>query len=503
MILEAVDRVTAPARRVKAAVADMTRGTERLAAAERAGYATGVRLRAGLGQFASTVRRAGAAARSAAGRAGLAAWTKSTELAKRGTGALIGKIGGLIGGVARWGAAAGTAASGWALFDMFGTASEMEQVSVELAAVTGSMASARKELEWVRQQNLAVPVIELAQSYLALRKIGIAPTAGNLRILADEARASKRPMTDLLEVMKEAKGGDFGGLEELKIQSAVKGNIVTFTWLTKEGKRASRSVRNSADEIERAMLGIFEGRSAGASARYATTFDGMIEGIKDRWKSFMLTIAESGIFERVKNMFGRLLDWIEARAADGSLERWGQQISDWLGEAVSWVERFTEEGGWQRVGAAIQAVSAVVGVLVKGLSNAYGWYLLISKVDKAVADVNWGVQRLPAQRSEQQASPIGWGLKRFPPKRVEPQVQPGERLRRWNARPRQGASAEPVALPGFAQPRGRQASADVSGLIRLQVEAKPGTSVRTTGIEGSNARVPLRVDVGRSMVGAA
>jgi phage tail tape-measure protein len=496
LILEAIDRVSAPARRVKAAVADMTRGTKQLAAAERAGYATGLRLRAGLSQFASTVRRAGAAARSAAGRAGLAAWTKATELAKRGTGALIGKVGGLIGGMAKWGLAAGTAAGGFALFDLFSTAAKFEQYQIMLENMEGSNAAAKKSFSWVQEYAKTTPyeLADVMEAFVQLKAYGIDPMNGSLTALGDASAGMSKPLMQSVEAMADAITGEYERLKEFGIRASKQGDQVTFSW-RKNGKDLSRTVKASGAEIEGTLKAIFSDRFGGMMARQSQTFAGMISNLKDSWSAFLMLIADAGIFDLVKSKIGQLLAWVNKLAQNGQLKQWARQISDWLEKAFNWAVKFIEETDWQQVGSDIRTV----GTALLAVAKAINWIVQLGPQLKQALTLP-SLPTMPAWLSGFGGFTSGAGIQMGTAmKRGFPALAPA---RPQAPAPQFPLRAAPVTPPRFPY-RGAANDTQVGGLIRLQVEAKPGTSVRTTGIEGSNARVPLRVDIGRSMAGAA
>lgn len=486
MLLQAIDRVTGPAKRIQASVKGMTRGITELSGKTRAAAAPASRLDALNRRLVGSFAAAGRAARFAA-KAGVAAFGFAAEKAGFGVGRLIRKMGGLALGAAKWAGAGAGAAGGFALFDLFRDASKMEQFTSELSDIAGSAQKAGTEMAWLKRQVIAVPILELADAYVQLRRAGIEPTADSLRAIADQAVQLKKPIVDIVDALKEAKAGDFGGLESLKIKSAVKGQMVTFTWLDRAGKRASKSVRNSAGEIERAMLGIFDSQSAGAANRFGRTFGGMIAGLRDQWSRFQLMVADAGIFDLVKGKVSGILAKVNEWAKNGKLKAWAEKISVWLERAFTWATNFIENTNWAKVGDSIANVAKLAMAVADGLSNAYKWATLLGAVD-------------------------AWADRGFNP------PAPGAAATRPNRdRAMTGGSAV-SARPGAFGPKWPNGPATpprqfikktaandtrVGGAVRIILEAKDGTAARVASISSDNRNVPVSVQVGRTMAGAA
>lgn len=497
MILEAIDRASAPVRRVRSSMAGMQRDTQKLAAAQRAGAAAGLRLRSGLGAMASGFRRAGMAARAAAGRAGLAAWTKATELAKRGTGALIGKVGSLVGGMAKWGAAAGAAAGGFALFDLFSTTAQFEQFQIMLEGIEGSSAAAKKSLDWVRDfaQKTPYELADVMEAFIQLKAYGLDPMNGSLKAAGDAAAGMSKPIMQAVEAIADAVTGENERLKEFGITAAVAGDKVTFTY-RKAGVEISKTARKGA-EVERVLTGIFNDRFGGMMERQSSTFSGMISNLKDAWSNFLVTVGQAGIFDLVKSKLSAVLAKVNEWAKNGKLQAWAEWLSQKLEDAFNWAANFIENTDWNDVGEKIKAVAAAVGAIATALQNAYKWYQLFKGVNDGAN--NW------------------YGLGGAPAGAPAPEMSPEERRQRWKNRPRGvpgatpkerlAAPPSPWRAPPRPAPKGpfrtSANDAQVGGLIRIKLEAAPGTSARTASISSDNPRVPIRVELGRTMQGAA
>ena len=505
MLLQAIDRVTGPAKRIQASMAGIGKASKKLGGdlgvsskAYDRGYALGNKLRGGLDRLAGGFARVGRMAKLMAA-AGVNSFGAAAERAGRATGRLIKKMGGMAVNAAKWGAAGAVAFGGYALFDMFRVASDMEQVTAELAEIAGSAAKAKEEMAWLQSQQIAVPIRDLAAAYVQLRRGGIDPTSESLRRIADEAAQSKKPITDIVDALKEAKAGDFGGLISQNIKTAVKNGVVTFTWLDKEGKRASRSVKNSAKQIERAMLDIFDNKSGGASKRFASTFAGMMQSIRDQWVRFELMVANAGIFDKVKAKLQEWLDKIGVLAKDGRLKAWAEKISKFLGEMWDRAVKFIEDTDWNAVTADLKKVGEAVLAIADGILAITKYWGIFSGAVRTTARImdpmNAAGAMIQGGKGMITGDPIG-GMKKG--LGIFLDVPPGK----------PGGAPKPAGPVGtlpsnFMRPKIGMNDNRVGGAVRVIIEPRGDISARTASIKSDNARVPVIVNTGRTMAGAA
>ncbi len=496
MLLQAIDRVTGPAKRIRASMRDVGQGARKLAAdlrhpntAYKVGYVLGDRLRAGLGALVGGFRRAGLAARRYAGAAGLAAWKKGTDLAARGSLALAGKLGRMAGGAAKWAAAGATAASGFAVFDLFKTAAQFEQFQIMLENMEGSSAAAKRSLDWVKgfAQKTPYELADVMEAFVQLKAYGIDPMNGSLTAIGDAAAGMSKPVMQGVEAMADAITGEYERLKEFGIRASKSGDQVTFSW-RKNGKDLTRTVKATGSEIEKALTGIFVDRFGGMMDRQSRTFAGMISNLKDSWSNFLMMVADAGVFDLVKGKLSSILAKVNEWAKNGQLKAWAEKVSAWLKKAFNWAVKFIEETDWQGVIADLRSIGAAAKVIADAV-------LSIAR--------NWGL----VSTAMKLANPITAG--QFAMQKIYgslPQPRPAARPGATRA-PVRWPSGPAVAPQRYRLPAGPRKTAandtQVGGTIRLRVDAAPGTKVRTASVDSANRRVPIVVDLGRSMAGAA
>jgi hypothetical protein len=489
MILEAVDRMSGPAKRAYAGAKELTKGARQLARegspAARAidkVSAAASRMRGRLGTGLAKVRQL-------AGRAGL----KGLELAAKGAGwaigTLVGKALRLTAVVAQLAVGAAAIGVGSLFGGMVRIGSTFEDLELRLARVSGSAADAKRELRWLVDQKLPVPIEQLGEAFVTARKAGIDTTTASLRALVDEAIGSKKELVEVIDAVKSAKNGDFGALEPFDIQTTRKNGRVILQWLDKTGKRMTKNVRDNARDIERALVGIFGERSKGAAEDYGRTLKGMWARLTGWWQRFQLKIADAGIYDKLKEKMEAVLGWLDRKLEDGSINRWAERISAEMEKVVDWLGRITE-ADFEGFKSDLNTIATSLGSLVKDLTTIYGW---VKKIDEAWGSVDkwvdrWGVggpgwqpaPPPPPQGSFDQTKGVGASVTPRNP-RPTPRV------------PRGPATPIPQRMiPGNLRstPAAPQKVA-VGGALTIDLKAPPGWAATPARMTTANPAVPV------------
>jgi len=202
MILEAVDRFTGPAKRAQSSSKGLVGTVRRISTEARKMRADVDSGRRSVEWLERTTRRnrklaIAYAMRGAAMEASklgrkldnLVRKLRLTERAGRAAGRGLKWAGGKLLGAAKWGLAAGVAAGGFALFNLFGTAGKFEQYKVQLEGIEGSAAKAKKAMNWVQDFAEKTPfeLDQVMEAFVALKAYGLDPLNGSLLALGDGA----------------------------------------------------------------------------------------------------------------------------------------------------------------------------------------------------------------------------------------------------------------------------------------------------------------------------
>lgn len=495
-ILEMVDKASGPAKRARASMERLTGGARRMGAqvSRMAGQVNrGERSLDHFQRRAQRMRRvalgrtfqaAGDSARRM-GRGIDRAVAKLRLMERAGNGAKRGLawMGSKAFNTAKYGlaglAASGAAAGGYALWDMFSKAGKADEAEAELARFLGSAKAAKTEMEALKKGGHGVNINELLESYVALRKGGIEPTTDKIRAMADEARASKQEFRDIVDAVTSARSGGIAGLDALNISAAPSKGMMQLGYLDKEGKRVTRSIRDNADEIEAALLGIFSERSGGAAAAYGKTFNGVLERFKGHWAKFQHMVADAGIFDKVTGKFDEWATKLDGMAKDGRLQKWAERISYQLEKAWDWGVAFAERTDW---GAVATGIGAAVNVLVRIVE-------LIGQATEKYAAYQKQVQIGQLRQIER-----GWFTADDQKKAAKQ-----ERMRLEG----DGSANDRLSYRRNPKVGNAPAQAAVTGKVDLNVKVDGPGSARVRNVSTSDSGFALAVNTGRAMRSAA
>lgn len=505
MILEAIDRASRPVKRIGSSMLGLGQSARRLgrdlAAPDKAyqrGYALGNRLRGGLDRLSRGFRMAGSAAKAGAGALGLAAWTKATELAQRGTIGLAKRVGSLALGAAKWGALGAVGGVGWLLTGIVSTGAKFEQFQAQLEGTEGSVAGAKKAMSWVLDFAKKTPyeMDEVTDAFVRARQLGIDPMSGAMTSMGDAAAGNRKTLMEAVEAIADARTNQYERLKEFGITSSTKGSEITFSFVDKGGKAAFRKVKKDAVEIQKAIFEIWDAKNSGGMIRQSKTLVGLWSNIKDSLTSFQYKIAQSGWFDSLKNKAATFLETLNKWQDSGKFDVWAAKISDKLTIITdkAW-EFLSDESKWRSMGEVASNVATAFGALATAISDAVRYARLLNDLNNDISKGSGPIDRAGRMKDT-------WD--KFN----------GNYIRQNGVTSKPGAGGAPSgggggggwgsgATPRITIPRKVAANdAKVGGLIRVQVETKPGTTARVAGVS-STGGVNLQAGVGRTMSSAA
>ncbi len=518
------DRVSAPAKRITSALAGVERQAKQTDRAFNLGFATGrvIRLAASNVRLKESFAAAGRAGKHWAGKAGIGSWGDAAEKAGRGVGALTRKLGGMALTGAKWAAGGAAAAGSFALFDLFGVASKFEQYQIMLANMEGSNAAAKKSFNWVKDfaQTTPYELDDVMNSFVKLKAYGIDPMDGSLRAMGDAAAGMSKPLEAAVEAVADAMQGENERLKEFGITASVAGDQVTYTY-RKAGKELT-VVTKKGLAAKQALTGIFNDRFGGMMAKQSMTLSGMISNLKDSWSNFLMMVADAGIFDLVKGKVSGVLARVNELAKSGKLKAWAQQISDQLEKAFKWGEDFVNKTDWNAVIADLKAVGNAAVIVANAVATiAANWGRVSAAVKFATPTLQvpqmlmgFATQPKASETAKPGASPraaapvplAAWPKLPAPSVRFpfKAPVAPRPSL----AAPRVSSlQLAPPRLSGnrlaSASPSAPAAATQVGGEVRVILESRDGTRARVASVSSANRMVPIQVATGRTMAGAA
>lgn len=527
LILEAVDRMTAPARKAAGGIrsigdaanpaARSIGGMDRQITRVSANTIKWTRLAL---RSADAVDRVADRARALARAGALSVkWVglKSLELSARGASkaldvALV-KAKALAGWALRWGSVG--AAAGFALVTkgVISTGATFEQFQAQLEGTEGSAAKARSALDWVAKFAADTPyqIGEVTDAFVRARGVGINPFTGAMTSLGDAAAGSRKTLMEAVEAIADAQsGGGFERLKEFNINSSVKGDKVTFSYINRAGKEAQRTVAKSALAVQKAVLEIFDEKYAGGMLRQSRTLAGIWSNLQDKVAGFQLKIASAGFYDRLKRSLQDLLDWANKLEKDGTLDRWAKRISASLSEMVDKGVEFAKSVPWSEAADGLFAVAkfaAQAAAAIGRAANALSKFRYESARRFLDGQLNgWFTSDAERGRIRQQIDDLDreFGKKKSVPHYKGPELRSGVRGERTGQLDTQGwvrslsqrpALAAPVARPSSRAPL--KPATPPKGEISLRVTADQGLKVRPTKVAATG--MDMSVQTGRAM----
>lgn len=274
-------------------------------------------------------------------------------------------------------------------------AAEMERFQVQLTNLEGSSEGAERAMAWIQEFATRTPLElnDTIAAYAKLKAFGLDPTQGSLQALVDTMAASGGGAEQLdglvLALGQSWTKGKLQGEEALQM---LERGVPVWDLLAEKLGRTSAEVQDMATkgklgrtEIQLLVEALAE-RNAGASENMSKTWDGIISNLIDHWSRWQMMVMNAGVFDYLKDKLQVVLDFLNAAAADGRLQRWAEQtatavmaafqgiedlarrsVEIW-GELYPWLEAAaTWMGGWQELLIAITALAfgkTILGLVV-------------------------------------------------------------------------------------------------------------------------------------------
>ena len=429
IVVQAIDKLTAPVRRITRSTERLTDSVRRaqrpvreLAERQRGLRSAVTRATAAVGAQMRRLRSWGGAAREALGR------TRRLAL----------------------GAGAGFTAIGHGIKRMIDVTAEFERYETVLKTIEGSSEKARQSMQWIENFTRRTPfeLREVNKAFVSLRAYGLDPTDGLLRTLGDTSAAMGKPLMQAVEAIADAVTGENERLKEFGIKArAVKGGKFRYEYTVDGETKFAEALADDRAQIQRVLTGIMNLRFRGGMKDLTGTFEGRISNLMDALTSFTNMVTKSGAFQFINDKLQGLLDTIDRMSADGSLQELAElvggritnafkaieqairQVWPWvvrIGEALSWAAG--KLGGWGNLALTltglyiarpfISLTGALRGVWTWS-GKALGGVRALSAASAAPA------RRLPGPRASALWRALPAGCSRERPKLPEPPRKSG------------------------------------------------------------------------------
>lgn len=253
------------------------------------------------------------------------ATSSSASMAR--VGVSVGRVAGLVAGLAVTVGAAGLARS------FVRAAAEAEKMTAALDSITkGKGVETFRELDkWAAR--LPVNTAKAIDTYRMLRSMGLNPTLDQMTILVDTMSAlggSEESMQGIARAMGQIYTK--GKLQAEELLQLTERGVPAYEILreklgltAKDFENLGKSGRTSAQVIAALFEGLNE-RFGGTSEKFQKTWGGLMERMSDQWNRFQRLVMGTGVFQVLKESFEAFVTKVEELSDNYVIERWAKRV---------------------------------------------------------------------------------------------------------------------------------------------------------------------------------
>ena len=214
---------------------------------------------------------------------------------------------------------------------------EFQKLKAGLITATGSAENAAVAFEALQDYAQSTPssLIEVTEAFTKLVNYGLTPSERALTAYGNTASAMGKSLNQMVEAVADATTGEFERLKEFGIKAKTEGDNITFRF-----RGVSTTVKNTASEIEKYLIGLSEKNFGGAMEEQMKTLNGLFSSLGDEWDKLLANIGENGLGDAAGGGIQMVIDLLaelNAMIASGELQA---NINAWT-------------IGWQEFGGAV------------------------------------------------------------------------------------------------------------------------------------------------------
>jgi tape measure domain-containing protein len=311
-------------------------------------------------------------------------------------------LGGELSKVAKRGAVLGGLGGVFFKTQLLDTASEFENLRVQLESLEGSSEAGKKAMSWIMDFSTQTPMtIEgTAKAFAKMRAFGMNPMGGQMKSLVDQTSKlgfSQEKLEGIVTALGQAwTKQKLQGEEIMQLQER---SVPVWDILSKAMGRSVPALQkmSSAGKLGRKEISLLidtmGAMSDGASVRAMDTYSGLVSNLGVTWTKFKLSVMQGGLFDFIKNGLRSVSARLELLTKSGELDAWAARVSEafksifksgkefarWVrGSLIPNVQQLVHGlGGWKNALIAVAvAMNASAIVAVGQLVIALGGLLL-------------------------------------------------------------------------------------------------------------------------------
>lgn len=255
------------------------------------------------------------------------------------------------------------------------TAAQFEKFEIQLTALEGSSAKAKKSLDWVGKFAKQTPfeLDGVMSAFVKLRAFGMDPMNGTLQAIADQTAKLGGGQQELEGIILAI--GQAWSKQKLQGEEAlqlIERSVPVWDLLSRATGKTTAELQklSSKGKLGRKAISLLlqeMGKdAAGSAAAQMKTFNGMISNLGDTWMRIKLMIMEAGLFDFLKDKLSALSNWLERLSKTGELKAVTQSLGKSLTASLN-----VALAMFRGIYAVISAIVWVVKLLVKTV-----WILL-------------------------------------------------------------------------------------------------------------------------------
>lgn len=278
------------------------------------------------------------------------------------------RISSLLGPLSAVVGAGGLAGVAMGVKGVVNASAQFEKFTTILETVEGSSEKAKASMAWVSDFAAKTPyeLAEVTDAFVKLKAYGIDAQAGALESAGNAAAAMGKDVGQAVEALADALTGENERLKEFGIKASTEGNKITYTWNENGKQMVASANKNSADQIEAVVTGIWNRRYGGAMDKLSGTWGGMMSNLGDVWTNFLRGIGDAGFFSYIEGQLSGLLGVFDEMAKSGALKELQTAISTGLIQAIEGIKAAFKN-------ITIQDVITSIGNFCRSISNAVEW----------------------------------------------------------------------------------------------------------------------------------
>lgn len=212
------------------------------------------------------------------------------------------------------------------------TSATFEKFQNVLEITEGTAQKAKSSLDWVSSFATKTPYEfdQVMDSFVKLRTYGLQPMNGLLRTLGDTSSAMGKPLIQAVEAMADAVTGENERLKEFGIKARIEGKKVLYEYSSNGKTLVKEADISNRQMIQSTLEAIFNEKYSGAMEKQSKSWVGMLSNISDMWTRFKLMIMDAGVFDFLKSKLSSVLETVNNMSENGSLKKYAEIISSEL-----------------------------------------------------------------------------------------------------------------------------------------------------------------------------